>query len=279
MVSSVLLVVTELAFWRRRLLEAASIAQNGLTRLGSTDDRIDRAELCLWAERIAVDLHDQARIQRSTTELTTHAETVIRLRAEIDALTRAADTPVSRALNATAHAEVERLEAPIDSSWPAAIDGWSDVPDPYAEAIARWRAAESLLDARTDRAAASEHLRAAHAISTRLGAIPLGREIAAVAMRARVDLEMHEPVRAVVSSGASLGLSKREIEVLVLVAQGRTNRQIANELFITEKTAGHHVSNILSKLGVANRLEAAAIAHRAGLPIPEAGTQLEVLES
>ena len=53
--------------------------------------------------------------------------------------------------------------------------------------------------------------------------------------------------------------------MLALVAHGRTNRQIAEELFITEKTAGHHVSNILSKLAVANRLEAASIAHRAGL--------------
>jgi len=52
--------------------------------------------------------------------------------------------------------------------------------------------------------------------------------------------------------------------VLALVADGRTNRQIAQELFITDKTASVHVSNILSKLGAANRGEAAAIAHREG---------------
>jgi DNA-binding NarL/FixJ family response regulator len=68
-----------------------------------------------------------------------------------------------------------------------------------------------------------------------------------------------------VATRPDLGLSERELEVLALVARGRTNRQIADELFITEKTAGHHVSNILAKLDVANRLEAAAIAHRAGL--------------
>ena len=56
--------------------------------------------------------------------------------------------------------------------------------------------------------------------------------------------------------------------MLRLVAIGRTNRQIAAELFITEKTAGLHVSNILSKLAVANRSEAAAVAHRLAL-LPE----------
>jgi DNA-binding NarL/FixJ family response regulator len=47
--------------------------------------------------------------------------------------------------------------------------------------------------------------------------------------------------------------------------EGRTNRQIADQLFISEKTAGHHVSNILSKLGATSRLEAAAMGHRAGV--------------
>jgi DNA-binding NarL/FixJ family response regulator len=53
--------------------------------------------------------------------------------------------------------------------------------------------------------------------------------------------------------------------VLGLVADGRSNRQIAEELFISAKTASVHVSNILAKLGVANRAEAAVAAHRLGL--------------
>jgi DNA-binding NarL/FixJ family response regulator len=67
------------------------------------------------------------------------------------------------------------------------------------------------------------------------------------------------------SPAASLGLTRREAEVLALVAEGRTNRQIAQALFITEKTASLHVSHILAKLGVAGRGEAAAVAHRLGL--------------
>ena len=64
------------------------------------------------------------------------------------------------------------------------------------------------------------------------------------------------------SPAASLRLTRREAEVLVLVAKGQTNQQIGQELFITQGTAGVHVSRILTKLGVASRVEAAAIAHR-----------------
>jgi DNA-binding NarL/FixJ family response regulator len=65
--------------------------------------------------------------------------------------------------------------------------------------------------------------------------------------------------------GAGLGLTPRELEVLALVAEGRSNRQVADTLFISAKTASVHVSNILAKLGVASRVEAAAVAHRLGL--------------
>jgi DNA-binding NarL/FixJ family response regulator len=66
----------------------------------------------------------------------------------------------------------------------------------------------------------------------------------------------------VVGPAERLGLTPRELEVLRLVAEGRSNRQIAEALFISAKTASVHVSNILAKLGVASRVEAAAVAHR-----------------
>ena len=70
--------------------------------------------------------------------------------------------------------------------------------------------------------------------------------------------------------GGELGLTERELEVLRLVAAGRSNREIAAELFISPKTASVHVSNILGKLGVASRGEAAARAHTLRLfdPVP-----------
>ena len=66
-----------------------------------------------------------------------------------------------------------------------------------------------------------------------------------------------------------LGLTAREREVLTLVADGRTNRQIATALYISEKTAGIHVSNILAKLGMSSRTEVAAWAVREGLSSPD----------
>jgi DNA-binding CsgD family transcriptional regulator len=114
-------------------------------------------------------------------------------------------------------------------------------------------------------------IRAAHETAVALGATPLRREIELLAQRGR--LRLHEPVDAAVlpkaaSPAASLGLTQREAEVLALVAEGRTNRQIGQALFITPKTASVHVSRILAKLGVAGRGEAAAVAHRLGLDKP-----------
>jgi DNA-binding NarL/FixJ family response regulator len=67
---------------------------------------------------------------------------------------------------------------------------------------------------------------------------------------------------------AATRVTRRELEVLNLVADGRTNRQIGELLFIREKTASVHVTNLLRKLGVANRREAAAVAQRTGLTAP-----------
>jgi DNA-binding CsgD family transcriptional regulator/tetratricopeptide (TPR) repeat protein len=63
----------------------------------------------------------------------------------------------------------------------------------------------------------------------------------------------------------TFGLSRREHEVLALLSEGRTNREIGERLFISQKTVGVHVGNILSKLGVSGRVEAAAVAIRLGL--------------
>jgi DNA-binding NarL/FixJ family response regulator len=105
-----------------------------------------------------------------------------------------------------------------------------------------------------------------------LEAKPLRQEIERLAQRGR--LRLTDPATATAqpqtapSPADALGLTQREAEVLALVAEGRTNRQIGQELFITPKTAGVHVSRILAKLGVAGRGEAAAIAHRLGLDKP-----------
>lgn len=85
--------------------------------------------------------------------------------------------------------------------------------------------------------------------------------IAATPARALID----EPAPAPVPVPDDLALTAREREVLALVAEGYTNRRIAESLFISESTAGVHVSNILGRLGVATRTEAATVATRLGL--------------
>jgi DNA-binding NarL/FixJ family response regulator len=107
-----------------------------------------------------------------------------------------------------------------------------------------------------NREAAADRLRRAALLAEELGAQPLHARIASLAARAGVSLPGQ-----VIASPDRLGLTDREFEVLRLVAAGRSNREIAAELFISAKTASVHVSNILAKLGAASRGEAAAIAH------------------
>src|SRR5262249_11333400 len=98
---------------------------------------------------------------------------------------------------------------------------------------------------------------------TELGARPLERAIDELADRARIELG--DGARASSGGHAASALTPRELEVLALLAEGRSNRQIAETLFISESTAGVHVSNILGKLGVTGRTEAVAMAFRSGL--------------
>ncbi len=275
------LAVAELAFWRRRYREAATVIGDGLARLGETEDRLSRAELCLFGLRLDVELRAEAQMRRAGTELAAHSEAAARSLGEAQALldaepaaasgSSAATGPTgasrSSALLALAQAEFTRLAGANPSAWADAVAASEASAELYAAAYARWRLAETLLAGKEGRARAGDALRRAFAEAKQLGAEPMAAEIAALASRARIDLEVlptgepSQPAR----PGSELGLSEREIEVLALVALGRTNRQIAEELFITEKTAGHHVSNILSKLEVTNRLEAATIAHRSGM--------------
>ncbi|MDV9192880.1 LuxR C-terminal-related transcriptional regulator, partial [Streptomyces sp. SR27] len=88
-------------------------------------------------------------------------------------------------------------------------------------------------------------------------------DVELLAARARLSLTPEKRSAVAADPGEDgFGLTPREQGVLRLVAAGRTNRQIAEELFISPKTASVHVSNILAKLGVAGRGEAAALAHR-----------------
>ncbi len=165
---------------------------------------------------------------------------------------------------AHAVASLTRLTVPDADAWAAAAINWTDLDDRWAIATALVHEAEAAaLDGAADRAASS--LRRAHSIAFELQAIPLLGEVDAVSRRTRISVEA--PTRVTLEEGSvqRLGLTTREVEVLTLVAAGRTNRQIGDELFVSVKTASVHVSNILRKLGVNSRVDAAAVAQRLGI--------------
>ena len=133
---------------------------------------------------------------------------------------------------------------------------------PYPAAYALYRFAAGMLAIRRDSASGRDSLRRAAAISRRLSARPLLARIEDVATRANLLLD---PVDAGQAKSRPAGLSERELEVLGLMAAGMTNREIGDRLFITQKTASHHVSSVLGKLGVRTRSQAAAEAVRLNL--------------
>ena len=168
-----------------------------------------------------------------------------------------------------------RTSGGAGAAWDDAAQAWEAVGQPYPLAAALLRAAEAALSA-GDRGAAVPRLRRARLLAEELGARPLSGDIAQLARRGRISLSREVAAtddEAATGTAAltpapgepALGLTAREYEVLRLVAAGHSNREIAGELFISAKTASVHVSNILGKLGVTSRGEAAATAHRLGL--------------
>jgi DNA-binding CsgD family transcriptional regulator len=149
--------------------------------------------------------------------------------------------------------------------WTTAARVWARQGRRARVAYARFREADALLRSGGGPAAAQEPLTDAYSIAASLGAGRLLEQVEALARRGRVDIGGDAVDHALDARVDGFRLTDREREVLMLVAKGRTNRQIAEALFISAKTASVHVSNILTKLGVTNRGEAAAEARRFGL--------------
>jgi DNA-binding CsgD family transcriptional regulator/tetratricopeptide (TPR) repeat protein len=274
--------LAELAIWQSShddVRAALEEARPVLEQLQAADDGLDLElkllvlQFCSLGLRAAADRAELARAQRSAdgvVEARRSAEPLVATAASMTGRQgKAAETEPRMACHtALAQAEWSRLEGrPDPETWQRTAECWERLEHRYAAAYARFRQAEALLAARAPRAQIQPVLQAAHQATVALGAGPLRREIELLANRGRLHLQ--EPTApapaASPSPAASFGLTRREAEVLALVAAGRTNRQIGGELFITEKTASVHVSRILAKLGVAGRGEAAAVAHRLGL--------------
>jgi DNA-binding CsgD family transcriptional regulator len=252
---------------------ARRLAAGGLAEYGSPLSGRYIWPLLWLAARAEADEATRARDQREEV----HQGAAVRYR---ELAARAADlaTPEasSRGYQALVAAELARAAGSRDQAnagssmagaWSAAARAWQAAAEPYPLAYCLLRLAEAAAAA-GDRQEAGRSLRQAYAVASGVGAAPIAQEAAALARRTRVSLDEPEPGAARPAPEdplARFGLTEREREIVVLLAAGRSNPQIAEALFISPKTASVHVSNILAKLGVDSRVEAAAVAHRLGV--------------
>jgi len=260
----------ELAIWEGDPSAALQVVAVGLERVhlghGANVSRL--GPLFVQGVRAAADVASARRRSRGNLDVARregakHLASMRALRDDIEARWPA-HLHLAEPYLALCEAEATRMEVRSDSdAWMTAAGLFQRLSQPYTSAYAWYREGEAVLATRHDTARARSVLREAHAVAIRLGAVPLRAAIEEVSARGRVDLS-----EGVVARGRSTGpggLTAREREILALVADGLSNRQIGERLFITEKTASHHVSNILGKLGVAGRVEAAAEAVRLGI--------------
>jgi DNA-binding CsgD family transcriptional regulator len=244
----------QLAALSDRTDEAIELAWEGLDRLGQTDGWPFSPDVVRAAAWPVADKGTSARAGGDDESLDAARAEMGRL---ADLVQEAMDRlghptgSLGRILETTSMqvtAERSRMEGASDfAGWREVADSWAGIGQPYRELYARWREAEAA-EATGDRETASAVLRAAYGTASRLGARPLAERLETLARKMR--LRLGEPAGAAPAEpSAAYGLTPRELEVLALVAAGRTNRQIADELFISGSTAGVHVSNILGKLG------------------------------
>jgi DNA-binding CsgD family transcriptional regulator len=263
----------EVALWAGRPREALDAIRREL----EGPNRSNSAIFCGWllavGMRACADLADRARARRDEPALRVAVAAADDLAAWVG---REHDVPFTEhplvaaipAAKATWDAEGSRSAGASDPvAWSVAAERWEALGYRHRAGYARWRQAEALLTAtRGGRAAAASVLSIAaeQAAEHR----PLTTAIQDLARRARIDLSAPtEPFAQVQATTTALGfgLTDRELAVLQLLGQGKTNPEIAAALFISPRTAGVHVSNILRKLDATTRVQAATIAERAGL--------------
>jgi len=149
------------------------------------------------------------------------------------------------------------------ATWRAVADAWQAAGQPYRQAYARLREAEAAIRAGR-RSQAARALAECVSLASQLPAAPLLELAQALARRARLTGQPDSPARSA-AVGTQLDLTQRESQVLALLTNGDSNRQIARTLFISDRTVAVHVSHILDKLGVRNRTEAAAVGAHLGM--------------
>jgi DNA-binding CsgD family transcriptional regulator/tetratricopeptide (TPR) repeat protein len=260
----------EVAVWTGLPADGLAEVREVLARYQGTDWTIQCGWLLVLGMRACADLAEQHRARRDESATRAALAAAGDLAAWVD---RTGDIPFTDhpymatipAARASWDAEHTRLsEASDPAAWQAAADAWDAVGCPHRAAYAWWRGAEAQLLAGEPSTAVTDTVRDAAAAAA--GHAPLLGAIRALAARARIPLAtVPTDVPPSTVAATPYGLTERELLVLRLLASGRSNGEIGAELFISRKTASVHVSNILRKLGVSTRVQAATLAERAGL--------------
>jgi len=264
----------ELALWAGRPGDALQEGQQVLALFPAPDLTIMCGRLLSAGMRACADLAGQARARQEPEAARTALAAADELADWVEQMGGApfADHPFVATIpaeRATWEAERTRLAGPGDpAAWDAAAKAWDELGCPHRAGYAWWRQAQAQLEAGQPATAAAAALRAAaHAAD---GHAPLLAQIRLLAQRARISIQPSTPsAPAPVAPSAPYGMTVRELAVLRLLAAGRTNAQIGAELYISPKTASVHVTSIFRKLGVSGRVQAAALAERAGLLPPQ----------
>jgi DNA-binding CsgD family transcriptional regulator/tetratricopeptide (TPR) repeat protein len=260
-------VAAELALWAGRPGDALHEVRRVLAPFTAPDLTIFCGRLLVAGMRACADLAEQARARRDGYAARDALAAAGDLASWVEQMEGAPFTehPYVAAIpaeRATWEAERTRVTGSSDPAvWGGAAKAWQDLGCPHRAGYAWWRQAQAQLDAGQPPAVATAVLRAAAAAAD--GHQPLLAQVRTQAERARIPL--HPPAPPTARAPRPYGLTGRELAVLRLVAAGRSNAQIGAELFISRATASVHVTSILRKLGVANRVQAAALAERAGL--------------
>jgi DNA-binding CsgD family transcriptional regulator len=243
------------------LARAAARADEALKIAASTDDVARYLRIAALAVRIEADTLDAARLTGRRADAAASLARAQSIRAAAhDTRARIAGaggchSPVFALFDALIGAELSRIPGPADPALWHQVAA-HELADPYLAAYARLQQAASLL-ARRRRREATAALLEAEAVAGRLAAAPMRAEVATLARLARIDLAVPPSAP---PEPDSAGLTPREREVIRLLSNGLSNAEIARTLYISEKTASVHVSNILAKLGVTSRLQAATAA-------------------
>jgi DNA-binding CsgD family transcriptional regulator len=263
----------ELALWQGDALAARAEVAAALDRDVAVPAYISRlGPIIALGSRAEADLAELARAQRDDGALATSRAIAGGYLESMQALRDSAADHLPNFLSqaeawlAQCRAEVARLEGEDDpAAWARCVSSFGAIPMAYPRAYALRRRAGATLAVSRERASAADDLPRHGRSRKSSGHGRCSRRSTRLRGRAGIELKGTDLPITTPAPADTLGLTQREREILALIAEGRSNRQIAEALFITEGTAGTHVSNILGKLGVRGRTEAAAVAHRLGM--------------